>query len=288
MRSKRRGILLTLLLLALLFVSAWFLFAPCEPSYHGRKLSEWLDDYNQAGSIDKAQPVFEAIRAMGTNALPFLLANLKHQDSPLKMKFYALAANQHLLKPPLYGADPYRFTSIMALSALGSNAAPIFPELLEISLQTNTYWFGMYSLLGIGPSAIPTLAKACHSANVEVRTSAILMICIMKNTGSPHFSWGYRNAPVNGKPMLILGWAVSDREQREMVNLLEDSDPAVRKASAETIARFCAPVYAAVDKSAIPPLTQLFKNDADPDVRRAAGETLKKIEAVAAANAGVK
>jgi hypothetical protein len=287
MRSKRRSILLAFLILALLFISAWFLFARREPVYHGRKLSQWLDDYNRAGSIDKAGPVSEAIRAMGTNTLPFLLANIKHQDSPLKFKFFALAAKERWLKLPLYGEDRYRWTSIMALSALGSNAAPIFPELLKIALQTNTFWLGMYSLLGIGPSAIPTLAMACRSTNADVRAYAVLMMCLMKTTGPPHFSWGYQNAPVNGKPMLTLGWAVSDREIREMVNLLGDSDPAVHMASAEAIAKYNGPVYVAVDKSAIPPLTQLLKNDPDPDVRRAAGETLKKIDPVAAA-AGVK
>ena len=191
-----------------------------------------------------------------------------------------ISADSHVVE------DPHMWTE--RLPARFKDAAPVFPELLEISLQTNTYWLGMYSLLGIGPSAIPTLAKACQSTNFEVRTQAILMMCIMKTTGSPHFSWGYRNAPVNGKPMLTLGWAAGDREVGEMVNLLEHSDPAVRKASVETIARFVGPVNAAVDKSAIPPLTQLLKNDPDPDVRQAAGETLKKIDPVAAANAGVK
>src|SRR6266478_5224327 len=75
-----------------------------QPSYHGKTLDEWLDEYNQAGDMSKIGPASEAIRAMGTNSLPFLLVHIKHTDSALKNKLFNIIAQQHWIKHQFYGS----------------------------------------------------------------------------------------------------------------------------------------------------------------------------------------
>jgi hypothetical protein len=229
--------LLAVLVVAALGGLAWLVLRPSEPSYQGRRLSEWLDRYNEAGAMDKTGPVSDAIRAMGTNSLPFLLAHIKHTESPLKRKFVNVVAKQHWVRLPFFGTDPYQATSILALHALGSNATSLCPELLKASEDTNSYWWATMSLLAIGPTAIPTLAKLCETTNETARTAALIVIARLKTDSPPWFGWNWERAPINGRPIFGLASAGSLNDVREIIQLLDDPDPAVRHASAEAIAK---------------------------------------------------
>jgi hypothetical protein len=285
---KRLRIAFAMVSLAILGWLGWHALRPPEPSYQGRRLSEWLDEYNQAGRLDKTESVSEAIRAMGTNSLPFLLANIKHTYSPLEQTFFKVVRKQHLVKLPFYGKDPYRTTSILALSALGSNAVPLGPELLEVSEDPRYSMWGQCALLAVGPAAVPILAKVCQSTNEAVRTGAVLMIAMLESRPSPRIGWGWSKAPVNGRPMLEITYAVgNDQQVRAMVKLLEAPEAAVRRASADAIGHYTKPPYDQVAKSAVEPLIKAA-NDEDAEVRLSAGRTLKVLDPIAAAKAGVK
>jgi hypothetical protein len=284
---KRVKIALAVLLVAAIGVIAWQVMRLREPVYQGKRLSQWLDEYNRVGRLEQTEPISEAIRAIGTNSLPFLLAHLKHVDSPIKEKFLALVGRQHLVKLPFYGADPYRSASILALHALGAQAAPLFPDLMKLTDNPNTCGWGTMSLLAIGTNSIPTLAKLCQSTNPAVRTQAVLMLAMMKVTPPPWFSWGWNKEPLSGRPLFGLGYAVSEEDVREMVRMLEHPEAAVRRASADAIGLYARPPYTGVAKSSIPSLVQAL-NDADPDVRQSAGRTLRRIDPEAATKAGVK
>src|SRR5262245_20740354 len=90
--------------IAMLGAVGWHFLNPREPVYQGQRLSHWLTKYNQAGTIDETQPISEAICAMGTNSLPFLLAHLNHTDSPIQQRLFMLAGKLRFLKLPVYGA----------------------------------------------------------------------------------------------------------------------------------------------------------------------------------------
>lgn len=294
--KKRNRILLAGLLVLALGSFMWLVLCPHEPVYRGKRLSQWLDEYNRAGGMDKTESTSNAIRAMGTNSLPFLLAHIKHTDSALKNRFFYEIANNRLVKFRMYGPDPYRAASILALNALGSNAAPVCPELLKIAGNADdprSLWWGTQALLAIGPAAIPTLAKLCNSTNKNVRDDAVLMIATMKAAPSPRFSalvwsWTQHYPEVNVRPTITLRHFVTVEANQELVHLLEDPDPAVRRASAEAISNYyMIPAYNQATKSAIGLLIKSL-NDADTQVRLSAGQTLKVIDPAAAAKAGVK
>src|ERR1044071_7111133 len=97
---------------ALIVVGAWQALRPRDPSNQGKRLSQWLDEYNRAGALEKTEPISEAIRAMGTNSLPFLLEHIRHSDSTMKKKFFSLLGKLRFLKLPFYGPNRYRSASI--------------------------------------------------------------------------------------------------------------------------------------------------------------------------------
>ena len=51
-----------------------------EPSYRGRRLSEWLPGYNAAATANELARTEEAIRHIGTNGLPFLLEWINYEE----------------------------------------------------------------------------------------------------------------------------------------------------------------------------------------------------------------
>jgi hypothetical protein len=269
------------------FVIGWFAYdasRPREPVYKGKQLSQWLDEYNRAANLTETEPAAEAIRAMGTNALPFLLANLKHNESPLQQKLRDLCWAQHFVTPPFPQYFPYYGPSVMAFGALGSNAAPAFPELLELAANIerqppNRHLYGMMALLAIGPPAVPTLGKLCESTNTRVRALAALLMAKAKNDSGSRISWGWYGKG-SGYQMLSIGYAVSAEDARAIVDLLDAPEAAVRRASAEALTNYTKPPYAMAAQAAVKPLLKLL-HDPDADVRTATAASLQVIDPTA-------
>ena len=84
---KRVHIALAVLLVALGGVIGWQVLSLREPVCEGKRLSFWLRSYSSDGDSPVAD---EALRTIGTNAIPALLAMLQAKDSTLKMKLVAL------------------------------------------------------------------------------------------------------------------------------------------------------------------------------------------------------
>ncbi|HSU56534.1 MAG TPA: HEAT repeat domain-containing protein [Candidatus Dormibacteraeota bacterium] len=283
---KGLKVVLAVLVLLVAVFATWLLTRPHEPEYQRRRLSDWLDDYNRASSWDKTEPASAAIRAMGTNCLPFLLEHIKRNPSRLVIRAVALFNKQRLVKLPIYGVDRYRSASIVALSALGPQATPLCPELLGLTKVPSTGWWANMSLLAIGTDSIPFLELACQNTNQD-GVDAVLMIAMMKATPAPHFGWGWSKAPLNGKPVLGLGYAVSSESVRQIANMLEHPSPSVRRASADALSRYTGATYTEVLKSTVPLLIKTC-GDSNDAVRTSAAATLKLIDPTAAAKAGIK
>ena len=162
-----------LLFLATIGMLVWRVFSVREPSYRGKSMSVWLEEYNRAGALDKTGPASEAIRAMGTNALPHLLAHLKRKDSPHALRLFLLAEKHHLafLSPPPR-QTPFLSPALLSLRALGPTAKPLIPELLQLFENANTHREGGLALFSIGPESIPAFERACEHTNLTVRIEA--------------------------------------------------------------------------------------------------------------------
>ncbi len=109
---------------------------PAAPSYRGKSFRHWLDQYYSAyGS--RAQPsraaeAEEAIRQMGTNALPSLIEMIRARDSFLKQTVMNLASKQTLIKLNFTAASNLRYQAQAGYQALGPTAKAQDPQLIVI------------------------------------------------------------------------------------------------------------------------------------------------------------
>src|SRR5947209_338906 len=166
---KRVRIALAVWLVAVGGVIGWQVLRLREPAYQGKRLSLWLQSY----SPDSDSPeVDEALRTMGTNAIPTLLGNLQTKDSALKLKLAALGLRYTPAETRHLRAE----RGFKALGAEASDAVPALIEIYEQNISSSARRAAANALVEIGPSAkqaIPALIKSATGTNSEVRAFAV-------------------------------------------------------------------------------------------------------------------
>lgn len=176
-----------------------------EPRYNGRSLSQWLRDYEAFGTHAEADQsaAADAVREIGTNALPFLITWISYGNTNWHSLFRATAKMPGMSKP--YGSFSRRLNQRVILGAggftiLGTNAAPAVPAL--VYLATNQ----------ASPMAISALWSIGRPAMPALKT-------ILENPSNP--SW---------ESVLIILAAGSDPwlSPQELAKYLNDPDPSVR------------------------------------------------------------
>jgi HEAT repeat protein len=118
----------------------------------------------------KRDEALAAIREIGTNALPALLAMVGKKDSPLKRQLLALARKQSVVSLRLYSDDHYHARSSYGFGALGPIAKPAVPALIKLLRDKNPRIraCAANSLGLIGPeaeAAIPALLPLLDERN---------------------------------------------------------------------------------------------------------------------------
>jgi len=116
-----------------------------EPEYAGKSLSEWLKPFDSIPrglptkstfySIFVTPEVIESIDALhhiGPKAVPYLLIMLRTRDSAFQKKTRRVAEWARLIKPdPISSKDRIRLRAILGFKALGSDATPALPDLVQ-------------------------------------------------------------------------------------------------------------------------------------------------------------
>lgn len=237
--------------------------SPPEPVYQGRRLSEWLAHKQDGTHVHVGTE--EAIRQIGTNAIPTLLQMLRAHDSPLKLKLMDLAQKQHVIPIHWTSAEDHNIAATYAfqiLRATASNAVPALIEIYEKRISGQSAWCVVYSLYDIGPAAqsatIPVLAKTLTDSNAPayVRNTAAVGLSIMYSQ------------PQVAIPALIHG--------------LSDPEPYVRASAAEALMS-----YGNDAKAAVPALLKLWK-DTNTNVWQSTADALIWIAPDAAAKVGLE
>jgi hypothetical protein len=123
-----------------ILLGGWFVWACVpsrEPHYHRKALSQWLNDplsgYGEPEELsNRLLLAKDAVRHMGTNAVPILLARIRATNSPLKMRINAWCWNLHLGEP-YPDAGFFRRQGEIGFEALEPKDAQIaFPTLTHI------------------------------------------------------------------------------------------------------------------------------------------------------------
>ncbi len=176
--NKRRIIASVIVVFVVVAGIALFTFRSREPVYQERPLSAWLEDldYGRPSFRREAVPqAEEAVRQIGTNAVPFLVRMTRCNDSPFRKKMVALCSKQSFIKfnfrPP---ADTLQWRGALGIYVLGPTGKLAIPELINLLTNQHTWIRGRAAMaLGkIGPDAkvaVPHLIKTLDDKDADVR-----------------------------------------------------------------------------------------------------------------------
>jgi hypothetical protein len=155
-----------------------------EPEYQGKKLSEWILVYN-SGDADSAtrHEAPQAVRQIGTNALPWLLNWIPNREPPWKSNlFYYFrklppAFQSRFIERSLAPVSQNRpqYLAVWGFWILHEQAAPAVPELARLAHDSRRPALAaqaMKCLFAVGEAGLPELAAAFHSPDPALRRIA--------------------------------------------------------------------------------------------------------------------
>jgi len=253
MKTRRRLWVVIAIVLTAAVTVAFLALHRGEPEYHDRPLSHWLAELSGRPPHDPPVPEAEvALRAIGTNALPFLLRSLTAEDSRIKKVLIKFNESQTVIKLGLKPAETREeevFAGYLALAEIAQPAVPDLVALMNGPDKRASSFVGMV-LPYLGPAGLEASAKLLSSTNSAVRRSAVL------NLAMPVFIEESQHRRVN--------FSEHFRQQAgdivpKLVALLRDDDPNVAHA-----ATFALGVFRMRPDEVIPVLTNLAANEAAP------------------------
>lgn len=168
----KRIIILVVALIAVLMGVA--IFRSSEPSYQGRSLTSWLEQYQMAEDGEGQPSLVEAqtaIRAIGAKkALPHLFRMIEARDGPMH---YWLDENIPMLK--LRSAGKINELGFCGFKALGTAATPGIPKLMHFAADPSHRSAWAVSCLGaIGPPGAAGVTGALTNSDWVVRATAVI------------------------------------------------------------------------------------------------------------------
>jgi len=149
-----------------------------EPVYQGRPLGKWLRGH--------PREYYPAVLAVGTNALPYLLAELQATDSRVSQWGQGVLVKMSM-GPFWRTAQDRRYHAGIGLQILDTNAVPalmemIFSRPMQIA-ESNPSWSGAAALMFMGSGAAQNqvadrIADALRSADAEQRRNGCLTLSV--------------------------------------------------------------------------------------------------------------
>ncbi len=139
----RKGIVIlasvTALMAVVVAVMAFFREPPLGPVYRGKTLSQWLDDRYETpeGTVVLSDESIAAVQAIGPDAIPHLLQWVSTSESIGKRVWFRFQCASPQLA--CFETDYYENNSRAShgFRALGSEAKPAFPKIVDLVLHTN-------------------------------------------------------------------------------------------------------------------------------------------------------
>jgi hypothetical protein len=269
--KRRRAIVILILAAILVVAGAVLLTRAPEPSYRGKSLTAWIDDYvrltgpygqrNAADYPMKQRAITDAFKAMGTNCIPFIFQRLERQDSAFRTKYRDLwpklpKAFQRILPPPKPVLDAGVAGNLI------SSAGPVpfrilFSEMNSRSSTAREVAVGKISNnFGLNPAQVdqvfPVMIARLSDSNSMTRlysawflgdqgpkaSKAVpaLILALHLSDAGPGPS---QTSAARGWVILALGRIGPDANSAvpTLTKLMEDSDPGVRWKAAAAIWR---------------------------------------------------
>ena len=248
-----------------------------EPAYHEHCLGYWVDMYGKSYPDQRNPEDVEALTAIGTNALPFLINWIRSTDAkPSHARNVVLSILNHLPKfiepgfliswadeHSFYGRDSQRAGSAaVTFLLLGTNAIPSIPDLKAILANpTNGYACveAERALTRIGPEGFAAVLEVIAIPGLPQRGALMQGDAMHPHLAPPsgmlpgQADPNYRINSKRAAPVLLICLEDNDvHVQRLAIMLLSSSDP----------------------DSMVPALTNFLQGSPQPEIRRQATEAL--------------
>lgn len=282
----------------------------CEPVYGGHTLSYWLSVYacgfygwkSPEGEVTafRREEAANAVRQIGSKALPYLCKWINYEPSRLKGQVVRLASSPGLRtitsQLPIcidQDADAIRAeTAQLGFGILGPAAQSAIPELsrLAVSLRDpRSAQRAFQALCSTGPAAAPAIIGMMTNNSCVVRHEAVLALtmlgtnsalanpALLYNLEDPDESIVYAS-------LVALGGNAPPAEQAvpSLTKFLEHPDPLLRGAAADCLGALGKEARAAT------PVLKAAMADPDESVRASITNALNVIDPEALMNAPIR
>lgn len=188
-----------------------------EPSYQGRGLSQWLSDIENAR--DDREPAMNAVRQIGTNAIPYLLGMMRAEDSKLKETCNTLLARAHIYRIRIPDANGKHSRALFGFEALGCQASSAIPELTVLVNNPKIARLAALALVNISTNGVEAATSGLQSTNALVR----------RETAGVLGTMGIVRFTTNATPArMALLQAQADIAIPPLIRALNDSDELTR------------------------------------------------------------
>jgi hypothetical protein len=176
-----------LLAIGALVCTVVYLASPREPSYEGKTLSEWiapfcrqtatgLDEPAGPQHFQELEPVRNAVRQIGTNAVPFLIGQLNHRESALHREVRQVLEKQSYFALRLTDPNVSKIRAIRALAILRTDARPAMQSLTAQLTNAAVSLHAVYALSGIGAEGMQVLVGQYTNVPRPVRIQIAVSI----------------------------------------------------------------------------------------------------------------
>jgi hypothetical protein len=189
---KRQFIIPVLAIICLAIGAMLMSMGQREPTYEGRKLSEWIMIYAEnpyPGAFDQAS---NAVRHIGTNGIPHYLKWIQYQAPAWKRRLYPIVTRISG-RSALFLIDKkviYAGFAPRAFQILGSQAKDAIPELARLlnspgGLQSESAQIAVTCLPYIGEQALPSLMALLTNQEATVRAAAPVFVAQLGTNARP-------------------------------------------------------------------------------------------------------
>lgn len=244
-----------------------------QPVYDGKTLSEWLSDVENEKPNETNAQAREAIRQIGTNALPFLLEEI---SAPGEIWDRVDGTNIYCKSQEAYKR---RFNIGVGFKILGPIAKPAIPALVDLLNQGNNPESAADALTEVDPQiAAIALTHALTNKSTDRRIAAagsLVFVGTNADIAVSNLIQCLKSQPYEKCVMEATLGEIHSRPDITVPALIEaysDKDLQVRVESIRALGEF-----GKAAASAVPALKQMT-NDSNQAIRFEAAEALKQIQ----------
>jgi hypothetical protein len=260
---------------------------PREPEYDGVPLSDYLRSltYSQVRLERSAR---DAIRAMGSNAVPHLIKILDARESRFKTRFNELAGRYSFTRFRFTLMDAQQVQAAMACQELGPAAAAAIPSLARLVDDPQLGSWAVAALAEVSPQTFPLLTNAMNSRWPATRFAAVgqLRLARPRERAIPPLlvALGSQESNMRGIAAESLGalGLHSSKVVTALTACLDDPDTNVRVIAARSLG-WCGSAAA----GSVPKLLELYRSREGMPDQQSIAEALASIEPAAVQRLGL-